>query len=383
MRVLHISADYPDPLVPAKTRAVANLLDLAPEHEHRVWSLNRVGFRHGISALPFGDGHHALAYGAPPKGIMLAGRLAAVADVILDAVAGLSAVPDVIHAHKLSVEGLVGAQVARALDRPLVVSSQGNTDLKIIGARRDLRPRWRAIWQGAAAVLPFAPWTRDGLQALLGPRSGPTYLLPCPIPGLQQRAPKQSASPLIRTAFNLGFHRNKNALGLMRAVARLAPRHPDLRLEIIGGGDAEAFAALSEQAAALAPARIRLLGPRPHAEIPGLFNEASVMALPSHRESFGMDFVEALLAGCPVLGPAGFAIDGYLPDGVAGLSVASRDEVAITEALDRMLREEHLFKQRLGALQADGSLDVFRERAIAGTYAAALSVAMKAGPPPG
>ncbi len=379
MRVMHISADYPDPLVPAKTRAVANLLDLAPEHEHRVWSLNRVGFRHGFSALPFGDGHHALAYGAPPKGLMMAGRLAAVADFILDAVAGWEAAPDVIHAHKLSVEGLVGAQIARALGKPLVVSSQGNSDLRIIGARRDLRPRWREIWQGAAAVLPFAPWTRDGLQALLGARSGPTYLLPCPIPGLQQCVPQASPSPLIRTAFNLGFYRNKNALRLMRAVSRIAPRHPDLRLEIIGGGDAEAFATLSAQAASLAPGRIRLLGPRPHSEIPALFNAASVMALPSHRESFGMVFVEALLAGCPVLGPAGFAIDGYLPDGVAGLFVPSGDEVAIAEALDRMLREEHLFKQRLGALQANGGLDMFRERAIAATYATALSRALKEG----
>jgi glycosyltransferase involved in cell wall biosynthesis len=383
MRILHISADFPDPLVPCKTRAVANLLPLVPEHEHRVWSLNRVDFRRGISALPFGDGHHALAYGAPPKGIMLAGRLAAVANTILDSVTGSNLLPDVIHAHKLSVEGLVGAQVARALGRPLIVSSQGNTDLKIIAARRDLHPRWRAIWQGAAVVLPFAPWTRDRLQAVLGTRNGPTYLLPCPIPGLRQCTPQQSASPLIRTAFNLGFYHNKNAVGLMRAVARLAPRHPDLRLEIIGGGDAEAFATLSEQAASLAPGRISLLGPRSHHEIPTLFNAASVMALPSHRESFGMVFVEALLAGCPVLGPAGFAIDGYLPDGVAGLFVDSRDEAAIVEALDRMLREEQVFKQRLAALQADGTLDMFRDKAIGETYAAALSAAIKVGPPPG
>jgi glycosyltransferase involved in cell wall biosynthesis len=105
------------------------------------------------------------------------------------------------------------------------------------------------------------------------------------------------------------------------------------------------------------------------------------MALPSHRESFGMVFVEALLAGCPVLGPAGFAIDGYLPDGAAGLFVESHDEVAIAEGLDRMLREEEAFKQRLSALQADGALDMFRARAIAETYAAALSAAMAAGKP--
>jgi glycosyltransferase involved in cell wall biosynthesis len=382
MRVLHISADFPDPLVPAKTRAIANLLELVPEHEHRVWSLNRVDFRHGVNLLPFGDGHHAVAYGAPPKSIALVSRLAPVADTILDAVAGWDAAPDVIHAHKLSVEGLIGAEVARALGRPLIVSSQGNTDLKIISIRRDLRPRWRAIWRSAAVALPFAPWTWDGLDALLGTRDGPTELLPCPIPEIPLRTPVRSAYPLVRTAFNLGFYKNKNATGLMQAIARLAPRHPDLVLEIVGGGDAEAFAILSERAASLAPGRIRLLGPRAHAEVPALFNGASCMALPSHRESFGMVFVEALLAGCPVLGPAGFAIDGYLPDAMIGLFVPSRDEAAITEALDRLLREEADFKLRLGELQDAGRLDLFRRTAIAATYTAALETAARIKRPP-
>jgi glycosyltransferase involved in cell wall biosynthesis len=382
MLVLHISADFPDPLVPAKTRAVANLLELSPEHEHRVWSLNRVDFRHGVRLLRFGEGHHAVTYGAPPKGIALATRLASVTDTILDEVAGWDVAPDVIHAHKLSVEGLIGAQVAHALGRPLIVSSQGNTDLKIIGVRRDLRPRWRAIWQGAAVALPFAPWTRACLDAALGTRQGPTELLPCPIPEIPLRSPIGSAYPLVRTAFNLGYYKNKNATGLMRAVARLTPRYPDLTLEIVGGGDAEAFAVLSEQAASLAPNRIRLLGPRAHLEVPALFNEASCMALPSHRESFGMVFVEALLAGCPVLGPAGFAIDGYLPDGLVGLFVPSRDETAIAEALDRLIREEAVFKRRLAELQAGGGLDLFRRTAIAATYASALETAAETRPQP-
>jgi glycosyltransferase involved in cell wall biosynthesis len=383
MRVLHISADFPDPLVPAKTRAVANLLELAPEHEHRVWSLNRVDFRHGVNLLPFGSGHHAVAYGAPPKGIALASRLARVADTILNEVARWDSAPDVIHAHKLSVEGLIGAKVARVLGRPLIVSSQGNTDLKIIYARRDLRPRWRAIWKGAAVALPFAPWTRDGLDALLGTREGPTELLPCPIPEIPLRPPVQSARPLVRTAFHLGFYKNKNATGLMRAIARLTLRHPDLMLEIVGGGDAEAFAILSEQAASLGKGRIRLLGPRTHAEVPALFNEASCMALPSHRESFGMVFVEALLAGCPVLGPSGFAIDGYLPDGLVGLFVPSRDEAAIVDALDRLLTEETAFKSRLAELQAVGGLDQFRRTAIAAKYAVALETAAQLNAPSG
>ena len=42
MLILHLSADFPDPFVPGKTRAVSNLLDLVPEHDHEVYSLNRV-----------------------------------------------------------------------------------------------------------------------------------------------------------------------------------------------------------------------------------------------------------------------------------------------------------------------------------------------------
>jgi glycosyltransferase involved in cell wall biosynthesis len=100
------------------------------------------------------------------------------------------------------------------------------------------------------------------------------------------------------------------------------------------------------------------------------------MALPSHRESFGMVFVEALLAGCPVLGPAGFAIDGYLPEGLVSLFVPSRDEMAIVEGLDRLLSEEAVFKKRLAALQTRGGLDLFRKTAIAATYTSALETAV-------
>jgi glycosyltransferase involved in cell wall biosynthesis len=384
MRVFHISADFPDPLVPAKTRAVENLLALVPEHEHRVWSLNRVDFRRGVSAMSFGDGHRAVAYGAPPRGIGLAGRLAGVAEFILEDIARLGSPPDVVHAHKVSVEGLVGASVARQLGCPLIISSQGDSDLKILMARPDLRRRWQAIWHRAAVAMPFAPWTKTRLEALLGMRTAPTYLLPCPQSHVRLYQPKLSAEPLVRTALHLASHRRKNLSGLMRAVALAAKDLPDLRLEIIGGGDPEAFARLSEEAASIDLARIHLIGPRTHGEVSTLFNSATCMALPSHRESFGMVFVEALLAGCPVLGPAGWAIDGYLPDGpdeIVGLFVPAQDEAAVAEALTRLIREEAAFKRRLAALQEKGGLALFRNESIARTYARALADAVSASRP--
>ncbi|MEM7670420.1 MAG: hypothetical protein AAF317_14980, partial [Pseudomonadota bacterium] len=262
-QILHISGDFPDPLAPGKTPAIRNLLELVPEHDHIVYSLNRVGWRHGVSGFAFGDGHTAVTYGAPPKGLGLASYLARVAVYIVEDVARRSLRPSVVHCHKLSIEGLVGDVVARELDVPLVVSSQGNTDLKILSARPDLRNRWRRIWREAALVFPFAPWTTTGLTRLLGPRTAPTICLPCPTPQDALHTPRET-SPVLRTAFHLAGHANKNATALMHAVAAVAKTLPDLRLDVVGGGDPEAYATLANIAASLDPERIKLIGPRPH-----------------------------------------------------------------------------------------------------------------------
>lgn len=374
-RILHISGDFPDPLAPGKTSAIRNLLALVSEHEHRVYSLNRVGWRHRIGAIDFGEGHRAVTYGAPPKGISLAGRLAAVADFILEDLGRRAIQPTVVHAHKLSIEGLVGEAVAGALGVPLVISSQGNTDLKIIRARRDLRTRWARIWRDAAVVFPFAPWTEDGLTKLLGPRSGATVCLPCPTPQDVIRAPRQT-EPVLRTAFHLAGHANKNAAALMRATVSAARTVPDIRLEIVGGGDPEAFATLSETAAALDPNRVVLIGPRPHEQMPELFNASAAMPMPSKRESYGMALIEALMAGCPVLHSRNTGIDGYLPPGEVSLATNPADPDELSAGLVRLTREQDRFKARLAQLQESGGLDRFRRDAIGAAYREALANAI-------
>lgn len=376
MRILHISADYPDPLMPAKTRAVANLLALADGHAHRVVSLNRVGWRAGTHALDFsdaaGDGHRAVAYGAPGKGILLKRALGRLAGWIADDCAAAGFAPDLVHAHKLSVEGIAGARLAAMWDVPLAVSVQGNTDLKIVGARRDLRPLYARIWHGAAMTFPFAPWSRDRLNGLLGTRTGPTRALPCPGPADALIAPAPSAAPMIVTAFNMRDAANKNAARLIRAIARAGAEIPGLRLDVVGGGDAAAFAALAELAGRVAPGRVRFLGAVPHADIQRLFNGATAFALVSHRESYGMVFSESLLAGAPCLIPRGRAIDGYFRDGSVVLTADPDDEAGIAGGLVRLVREEADFKGRLAALGAAGGLGLLTRPTIRDSYLGAL-----------
>lgn len=382
MRILHISADYPDPLDPTKPKALSNLVELAVEHENRVFSINRRSRCRGIHALRFADAagadNQAVVYQALPKGVLMRRGLSALARWIIEECRSSGFVPDLVHAHKLTVEGLVGTEVAAAFDAPLVLSVQGNTDLQILRAKPGLRREFRAIWHDAAVVFPFAAWAAQDLQALLGDRSGPTHLLPCPGPADAILPPEPSSAPVIRTAFHLRDSPRKNAAGLIRAIGIAANEVPNLQLEILGGGDATAFAELASLAAKVAPGQVHFLGSVPHDKVQGLFHTATAFALVSHRESFGMVFAEALMAGAPCLIPRGQGIDGYFEDGSVVLSAPSRDPAAIAAGLVRLVREETAFKDRLTALGDAGGLTRLTRSDIAARYRAGLSAALAA-----
>lgn len=95
-------------------------------------------------------------------------------------------------------------------------------------------------------------------------------------------------------------HPHKGHLTLIRAVDRLAERHPDLRLVLTGGaGRAESDVA---RAVADAPSG-RILRPgRVDADtLRSLLVRADVLAFPSEYEGFGLPVLEAMRAGTPVV----------------------------------------------------------------------------------
>ncbi|QIE55567.1 glycosyltransferase family 4 protein [Pikeienuella piscinae] len=378
MRILHISADYPDPLFPAKTRAIANLLKLTEGHEHRVVSLNRIGWRNGIAALDFADAagaaHRAVAYGAPPKGVLMKHYLDRLTDWIAADCEAAGFTPDLVHAHKLSVEGPVGWALARRWGKPFAVSIQGDSDLRIIGVKRALRPLYARIWREAVVVFPFAPWAAARLEQRLGARDGPVRTLPCP--GLAEaRLAPQTGPPVIVSAFHFASADRKNAAALIRAIGKAGAEIPDISLDIAGGGDPAAFARLAALAQEAAPGRVRFLGAVPNTDMQRRFNAACGFALVSRRESFGMVFSEALLAGAPCLIPRGWGVDGYFDEGSVVISADPNDETEIADGLVRLVREQVELKARLAALGEEGGLDFLRGPAIRDRYLAAIEAA--------
>ena len=90
------------------------------------------------------------------------------------------------------------------------------------------------------------------------------------------------------------------------------------------------------------------LGFVPHHELPPLYERAAVVAVPSHREGFGVACAEAMAAGRPVVASAVGGLLDLVVDGETGLLVPPHNVGALRAALERLLGDAELCA-RMGA----------------------------------
>ena len=153
----------------------------------------------------------------------------------------------------------------------------------------------------------------------------------------------------------------KGLVHLLEALAKLRTERP-VRLTVVGtarpGGPAEA--ALDRLALRDA---VRFTGSVPEAELIGLFQRATVVAIPSLYEGFSLPAIEAMACATPLV-----ATDaGALPEVVgskAGLRVRAGDVGELTAALKLVLDSRSLAEQ-LGRAGRRRVLDAYTWRATA------------------
>ena len=143
----------------------------------------------------------------------------------------------------------------------------------------------------------------------------------------------------------------KGVMGLLEAVRQLRPKHPMLRLTLMGealSSDAERQAkAFCEQHDLGDTVRFAgvLVGDRKWE----CFRRADVLCMPSHHPSEGLPVVilEAMMFGLPVIATRWGGMPDLVDDGVTGLLVPVRDPGALAGALDLLLTDEAL-RRRMG-----------------------------------
>jgi phosphatidylinositol alpha-1,6-mannosyltransferase len=160
--------------------------------------------------------------------------------------------------------------------------------------------------------------------------------------------------------------------GLLVALwPRVVAAVPEARLLLVGRGPA--LGDLRELAAkSAAAANIEVAGFVPEAEIEQVWARASVFAMPSLTEGFGLVFIEAMRRGLPVVASRADAGSEVNLDSVTGYNVDRRHEAEIADALIALLRDPEL-RQRLGEAGAARWRAEFSFSAFERRFAAAMT----------
>jgi glycosyltransferase involved in cell wall biosynthesis len=183
----------------------------------------------------------------------------------------------------------------------------------------------------------------------------PIHIIPYPV-DTEQFKPCAEISRLARNdkpmvLFVGRIEKRKGADTLMRAIPNIVSRLPDAQFLFAGK--------LSDELASLAatmPPQVKFLGVKPRAELVALYQQASVVVVPSQWDNSPNVIYEAMACGAPVVATRVGGIPELVEEGVTGLLVPPRDEDALAHAITTLLADS-LLRERMGQRG--------RERAVA------------------
>lgn len=248
---------------------------------------------------------------------------------------------DLVHIHGvLSHACIAASRAAASANVPYVIAPLGTLDPESLAAKPARKAIALRYWGeqailGAAAVLCTAP----GEFAAIGRRfpGARPVLAPLGVPDDAFLARPAAGAPLIACVTRLAPRKGLERLLDAFNAAATGPSLAAWRLVIAGDGDARYVASLTERASRLAAApRIRFAGWVDAGARRALLEQASLFALPSEHENFGLAVLEALAAGVPAVVTDAVQLSHWIaPDDAGWVTTAggSAFEMALRAAM--------------------------------------------------
>jgi colanic acid/amylovoran biosynthesis glycosyltransferase len=259
--------------------------------------------------------------------------------------------PDVLHVHWIVPQGLAALLVGRKV--PWLITSHGGD----LYALSDPASGWlkRAVLRRAGAVTAM---NGDMAARLIAQGAAPetTHVLPMGADVDLIRAGGAAEEQVPGRILFVGRLVEKKGLAVLIDALR-GVRAPGWSLEVAGDGPLRAE--LTARAEGL-PVTFR--GALPRTEIAKAYARSVVVAVPSvaaasgDQEGLPVALLEAMAAGCAVIGSRIAGIDAAVVDGDSGLLVPPGNAAALAAALDELLCDADR-RAKLGAAaraRADG-----------------------------
>jgi glycosyltransferase involved in cell wall biosynthesis len=247
--------------------------------------------------------------------------------------------PDVIHAHWWIPAGWF----AVGTGLPTVITCHGS-DVRLVARVRVLRTLASRVLPRAAAITTVSTFLARELESAVPALRGrvKTVAMPLELDAFcAARETPRVAPPRILYAGNLIA--SKGVEDLVRAFALLRQRGVNCGLRIIGEGPHRD--ALRAVAADLGLADvIEWSNFVPQDAMPGEYGRSTVVVLPTrgNEEGLGLTLVEALLAGCAVVGTHAGGIPEIVRHGETGLLARSEDPTDLADKLAELLSSSEL-----------------------------------------
>ncbi|HEX5184215.1 MAG TPA: glycosyltransferase [Allosphingosinicella sp.] len=243
---------------------------------------------------------------------------------------------DLIDAEIFWPDGVAAMILASALGIPFSIKARGGGDIPLAPPAAWMRRQLVRAGEHAAGMLAVSEDLRAAMIALGLPAERIAVHLTGVDPSLFHPGDRAAAKaalglpgPILLVVGTLGPRKGQSlAIRMLREL-------PAATLILVGWGPV--WRDLAAEAARLGVAdRLRLLGSRPQAELPGLYRAADVTLLPSRSEGLANSLVESLACGTPVVTTLVFGAGDIVDRPEAGRIVA-RDPAAFAAAVRALI----------------------------------------------
>jgi len=282
---------------------------------------------------------------------------------------------DLIHAHGPLPCGHAAALISGELGIPFVVSVHG-LDAYATKQVKGYAGRWckrvsQMVYRSAQQVVCISEKVRE--QVLLGGNGSVRASVVYNGADPQSFHPTEAGEERGSVVLSIGnLIPIKGHEILIRAVAALRDRYPELRCELIGDGPERRN--LRQLATRLGiEDRVHFSGRQSRKNVAEALRRCTIFALPSSYEGLGCVYLEAMASGKPVIAAREQGIGEIIRDGENGLLVGAGEVQELTGALARLLANPEL-RSAMGragrrtvvsgftlAHQAHGLAQVFRQ----------------------
>ena len=351
--ILHITGDYPDPVRNRTTYAVKNFIDKLDGCDHLIVSIRRYTNPAGCYLRAFDESPgrklFALGYWALPGGFFHRNAMRRVARQVREIIARSGARPDLVVAHKLTIEGVVAYRLWKKLQLPYACCVRGEVEDKFFRYKRGLRALFGRVVKHSEALIYVSAWFKPRIERAYPGMARRQMLLPNFSDHAAAELPESPPDArTFVTVLDLGMYRRKGFDDLILALALARKRVPDLKLDVIGWSTPSAMRRVRNlvRQAGVEDA-VRFLGFKPHHEVLKALPHYGAMVLPARNETFGMVYVESLFCQTPILYGRGSGIDGYLGGLEPGVAVEVGNVKSIADGLCRLAQEGPQYRRNL------------------------------------